>query len=68
MAYAISTNTTVRNTSGGLLASIKDAFARHTVYMTTLRELQSLNQRELDDLGIHRAMIKEIAREAANRA
>ncbi len=35
------------------------------VYRLTLRELGALNDRDLADLGIHRAMIDSIAREAA---
>lgn len=39
--------------------------ARNAVYRQTLRELSDLTNRDLDDLGIHRSMIKSIATEAA---
>lgn len=50
---------------GGLLAGLRDALARRKVYRDTLRELKSLSNRELADLGIHRAMITRVATEAA---
>lgn len=39
--------------------------ARAAVYRQTLRELNALTNRDLEDLGIHRSMIKTIANEAA---
>ncbi|MEO9827312.1 MAG: DUF1127 domain-containing protein [Paracoccaceae bacterium] len=39
--------------------------AQYTVYRTTIRELESLSERELDDLGINRATIRSIAYQAA---
>ena len=47
------------------LASIKDAARRRAVYRQTLRELNALSMRDLNDLGIHKSMIARIAREAA---
>jgi uncharacterized protein YjiS (DUF1127 family) len=35
------------------------------VYRETVRELQSLSERELADLGVHRSDIRDIARQAA---
>lgn len=49
----------------GLLAQVKAAFARRAVFTQTLRELNALSDRELADLGIARADITTIAREAA---
>ena len=40
------------------------AAATRRVYRTTIDELSSLNQRELDDLGIHRENIRDVAYEA----
>lgn len=37
-------------------------------YGTTRRELSALSERELADLGIHRSMIEEIARQSARRS
>ncbi len=48
-----------------LVASVKDTLRKRAVYRQTLRELQALTDRELTDLGIHRAMITHIALEAA---
>ncbi|MFV0386966.1 DUF1127 domain-containing protein [Paracoccus sp. (in: a-proteobacteria)] len=39
--------------------------ARRVVYRQTLRELNGLSNRELNDLGISRAMITRLAHEAA---
>jgi uncharacterized protein YjiS (DUF1127 family) len=49
----------------GLLAQVKASFARRAVFTQTLRELNALSDRELADLGIARADITTIAREAA---
>lgn len=39
--------------------------ARRAVYRQTIRELNALTTRDLDDLGINRSMIKGLAYEAA---
>lgn len=39
--------------------------ARAAVYRQTLRELNALTNRDLEDLGINRSMIRAIANEAA---
>jgi uncharacterized protein YjiS (DUF1127 family) len=44
---------------------VKLALARRSVYSQILRELNSLSDRELADLGVHAAQITDIAREAA---
>ncbi|HFD17002.1 MAG TPA: DUF1127 domain-containing protein [Rhodospirillales bacterium] len=36
-------------------------------YRQTVRELMSLDERELDDIGISRGRIREIARDLARR-
>jgi uncharacterized protein YjiS (DUF1127 family) len=41
-------------------------FRRWRRYRETVRELQGLSGRELQDLGIHRADIGRLAREAAS--
>lgn len=51
-----------------LRASYKEAMARHEVYMRTRKELDSLNHRELMDIGIHAGDIARIARQAADEA
>jgi len=40
-------------------------YAAYRVYRTTLNELRALSDRELADLGMHRAGLKAIAAEAA---
>lgn len=48
-----------------LFASVRAAASRRRLYLQTFRELNGLTERELTDLGIHRASIADIAREAA---
>ncbi len=42
-----------------------DAWAKHRKYRETKNELAALTDRELQDLGISRGQIHEVAREAA---
>ena len=49
----------------GFVALTKANFARRAVFNQTVRELNSLTDRELADLGIARADIFAISREAA---
>jgi uncharacterized protein YjiS (DUF1127 family) len=51
-----------------ILGFLKKSFAmspERRAYLDTLRELQSLSDRELDDIGISRGDIQHVAREAA---
>ncbi|MCT4333356.1 MULTISPECIES: DUF1127 domain-containing protein [Paracoccus] len=53
---------------GRLLAAIQqmqENRARRAVYRQTVRELNALTTRDLDDLGISRSMITRLAHEAA---
>ena len=70
MAYVNS-----RATSAGLvdrlvsaLTSVKEAIERRRLYTRTLDELNALTDRELADLGLSRAAVAEVAREAAYTA
>lgn len=68
MAYASTTRNGVSSIFSRLTAGmsvVKSAFAQRRIYSRTARELSGLTDRELADLGIHRSMITEIAREAA---
>lgn len=47
------------------IAAVKTNARKYAVYRQTLRELNALTARELNDLGIHASMIERIAREAA---
>lgn len=42
-------------------------YARYRTYKTTLNELKTLSDRELNDLGMHRSQIRAIAAEAAEQ-
>ncbi|MEM9579343.1 MAG: DUF1127 domain-containing protein [Pseudomonadota bacterium] len=39
---------------------------KRAAYRTTLRELSALSDHELDDLGLHRSQIKNIALESSD--
>jgi uncharacterized protein YjiS (DUF1127 family) len=68
MAYVNTTGSVQSSIVARVLAgaaSITSVLRKRQVYLTTMRELNDLSDRELSDLGIHRAMLSEIAREAA---
>ena len=49
----------------GFVSSIASRFTAYRNYRRTLQALSALDDRELDDLGIFRGRIEEIARGAA---
>ena len=51
-----------------LIESLAERRAMRRVYRTTLGELQTLSNRELADLGLHRSELKRIAWDAAQNA
>ena len=51
-----------------VVESISDAMRRRRVYEQTYQELSGLSKRELDDIGMSRADIPEVARKAASQA
>lgn len=68
MAYVNNTRTASPALSegfGGFLKTIRLAMERRAIFARTVRELNALTDRELADLGIARASITGIAREAA---
>lgn len=68
MAYASdvrASGLTLSQRIAGIRAAIADRLAKRAVYLTTLRELAQLTDRDLADLGIHRSAIKGIAADAA---
>lgn len=68
MAHSITSRlarTGLADRLAALAAAFKEARQRRAVYNQTVRELSGLNERELADLGIHRAMIPTLAHDAA---
>jgi uncharacterized protein YjiS (DUF1127 family) len=68
MAYVNSTraaSASYRDRAFSSIAALRAAFDRRRLYSRTFHELAALSERELNDLGIHRSMIADIAREAA---
>lgn len=68
MAYMNTTRTaqaTISDRITGAFIAVKAAYQRRRIYDQTLRELRALSDRDLDDLGLHRTMISEIAHQAA---
>ncbi|MCG6884213.1 MAG: DUF1127 domain-containing protein [Silicimonas sp.] len=45
--------------------SLAQRFNRYRKYRDTLHELDQLSERELDDLGMHRSNVRQVARLAA---
>jgi uncharacterized protein YjiS (DUF1127 family) len=48
----------------GLLARISKSFADYRMFRQTLDELDSLNDRELADLGMSRLSVRDIAHQS----
>lgn len=68
MAYVNSTrasSVSYRDRIASSIALIRASVERRRLFSRTRHELASLSERELSDLGISRAMIGEIAHEAA---
>lgn len=47
------------------MGALRVAVQRRRVYAQTVAELNSLSDRDLADLGIHRSLIRAVAKEAA---
>ena len=68
MAYMTSTRSVQMSFSdrlAALVVALKDLIARRRVFNQTLFELGQLSDRDLSDLGLSRASISDVAREAA---
>ncbi|MBP7242976.1 DUF1127 domain-containing protein [Amaricoccus sp.] len=48
----------------GILARMRQGLADYRMYRATIEELSRLTDRDLADLGIHRGMVRDIARQA----
>jgi uncharacterized protein YjiS (DUF1127 family) len=55
---------TPASTSGGWLAALLSDFRRWRMERQTMDALSNLSDRELDDLGIRRSQLREVARRA----
>ena len=68
MAY-VNTTRAARKSLVDRLLALKETFAanlrQRRLFEETVRQLESLTDRELSDLGISRLSIRDIAREAA---
>lgn len=53
--------------TANLLQAAAHRHARHRVYRETYNELAALGDRELNDLGLSRSMIRGLAKEAADK-
>ena len=65
LTQTLFTGTTLSARFATLRTQLSEKAAKRAVYRTTLRELQSLTDRDLNDLGIARSMCETIAYEAA---
>lgn len=66
MAYVTSTRaTSLSDMAARVWHSVQLSMQRRSVYAQTLAELRHLSDRDLADLGLHRSMIRDVARAAA---
>ena len=67
MAYvnSRSTSVSIADRFAALFKAGKEAIERRSIYVQTVTELSNLSNRDLDDLGLSRANISDIARQAA---
>jgi uncharacterized protein YjiS (DUF1127 family) len=64
MAQAISLTARGGAVADGPVARVRKALTDYRLYRATVRELSSLTDRDLSDLGLHRSMIRDVARES----
>ncbi|MGR3722933.1 DUF1127 domain-containing protein [Abyssibius alkaniclasticus] len=66
MAYVsnIAVSKTAPNAIRGWFATLSQRFADNRLYARTLRELESLGDRELADLGLSRSSLRDVAYQA----
>lgn len=65
MTHAITHDTSIRSGgNGGWIARIRKSMAEYRLYRKTLDELESLSDRELNDLGLSRSVLGDVARQA----
>lgn len=49
----------------GFVADLRESAARRAIYRRTVEELSKLSDRELNDIGLARANIEDVARDHA---
>ncbi len=52
----------------GLVETVKTKLRQREIYMRTMSELSTLDDREMRDLGLSSSMFRQLAREAAKQA
>lgn len=62
---SITPSRAARPVSQGIVARVREFFARSRTYRTTFKELSALSEYELNDIGLSRSMIHDVARETA---
>lgn len=62
MAYALSIN--AASHGNGTFDRLRSAISQYRTYRRTVNELEALSTRELNDLGIVRGNVREVARSA----
>jgi len=65
MAVAILEHPRQAGFLAGILPRLRDMLTRRAIYRQTFNELHALGDRELNDLGIPRGMIHQVAYEGA---
>ena len=55
----------LRDRWAAMTETLRTRYAQHRVYRSTLEELQSLSDRDLADLGVSRAQLRDDAYQAA---
>ncbi len=64
MAHAITLNDNVSYADQpGFFARLHKVLADHRAYLATYNELNALSDRELDDIGLSRLNVRDVARE-----
>ena len=52
----------------GLYEALRQRWHRRVVYLQTLEDLEQMDDRELEDVGLSYAMLPDVAREASRAA
>ncbi len=58
-------STSLKDRAVAFLETVRVELAKRRVYRQTLSELSALSERDLNDLGLNRSMLRSVAQEAA---